>query len=134
MPDAVSVSQTGLLAVGYGTRVEVWRDALVQKQERPYLVHRCTGNRIDSLRFCPYEDVLGIGHAAGLCHMLVPGAGEANYDSFVADPFQTRKGRRESEVAQMLDKLPPDLIALNPEDVKNVSLVVLPLNTCSDER
>ena len=62
--------------------------------------------------------------------MLVPGAGEANYDSFVADPFQTRKGRRESEVAQMLDKLPPDLIALDPEDVKNVSRIST--NACSD--
>ena len=88
----MSISQTGLLSIGYGTRVEVWKDALADKQQKPYLVHRCTGHRIQDLRFCPYEDVLGIGHAAGLCHMLVPGAGEATFDTFVADPFQTKVG------------------------------------------
>lgn len=120
IPDSVSIGQTGLLGIAYGSRAEVWKDALATKQQKPYLVHRCTGHRIHDLSFCPYEDVLGVGHAAGLCHMLVPGAGEANYDTFVADPFQTKKGRRESEVSHMLDKLPPELIVLDPSDIQNV--------------
>jgi len=47
----------------------------------------------------------------------VPGAGEANFDAYVADPFQNAKGRREQEVAALLDKLQPDTIVLDPESV-----------------
>ena len=52
--------------------------------------------------------------------MLVPGAGEPNFDSMVADPYQGAKARREQEVHQLLDKIQPDMITLDPTAVAKV--------------
>ena len=69
------------------------------------------------------QDVLGVGHAGGVSTMLVPGAGEPNYDSRVADPFQGRKARREQEVHRLLDKLQPDMIVMDPSTIGQVGAV-----------
>ena len=95
----------------------------VRKAVAPYMRHELPGKPVHSVRFRPFDDVLAVGHAKGLSSILVPGAGEANYDSRAADPFESRVGRREGEVRALLDKLPPTTITLNPGDVATVDAV-----------
>ncbi len=38
-----------------------------------YLKHRLNSSSIQNLQFCPYEDVLGIGHTNGISSILIPG-------------------------------------------------------------
>ena len=52
----LDISQRGLLAVGYGRKVQVWRDALSSKQQAPYMSHVVTNGVIEDLAFCPFED------------------------------------------------------------------------------
>ena len=85
---SVDISQKGLLAVGYGTHTEIWKDALATKAKQPYLSHHSPGCTLQNLEFCPYEDVLGIGHGKGFSSIIVPGAGEPNFDTLEANPFQ----------------------------------------------
>lgn len=103
--------------------MHIWQDALQRKQKAAYMQHKLHGNAVASVRFCPYEDVLAVGHAAGVSTVLVPGAGEPNFDSLVANPYQTTRERREQEVHQLLDKLQPDMIALDPTAVAKVRSV-----------
>lgn len=53
--------------------------------------------------------------------MLVPGSGEPNFDSYVADPYQRARARQEQEVHQLMDKLQPDMIVLDPTTIGQVS-------------
>lgn len=92
----------------------------VRKASAPYVKHDLPGSVVTSVRFRPFDDFLAVGHAKGLASVLVPGAGEPNFDSGEADPFMTSKGRREAEVASLLDKLPPTSITLDPTDVGGV--------------
>jgi len=70
-----------------------------------YLTHPIPHRPLTCLRFAPFQDILTIGHCAGLSSILVPGSGEPNFDSAEADPFENRKARREREVKGLLDKV-----------------------------
>jgi U3 small nucleolar RNA-associated protein 7 len=116
-PTAVDVSQRGMMAVAMSNaRVQVWpREALQQKAQSPYLAHSFATGAAKTVAFAPYEDALAAGTAGGMSTMLVPGSGEPNFDSWVVNPLATLRERRAQEVAQLLDKLQPDTIVLDPE-------------------
>ena len=38
----------------------------------PYINHQLPG-QLHQLMFCPFEDVLGIGHTEGLSSIIIPG-------------------------------------------------------------
>jgi U3 small nucleolar RNA-associated protein 7 len=118
---SLDFSQNGLLAVGHGPRVTIWKDLISGAPDRvPYMNHLIPGQAVSTVQFCPFEDVLGIGHSAGFSSILIPGAGEANYDSFEANPFASVKQRREAEVRQLLEKLSPDSIVIDPNFIGRV--------------
>ncbi|RNF03956.1 U3 small nucleolar RNA-associated protein 7 [Trypanosoma rangeli] len=113
--NTVDVSSSGLVAMGGGTNVQLWKGIFSSaKPNAPYMKFGLGyGNIAQQLRFCPFEDVLGIGHSRGFQSMLIPGAGDANPDFFYANPHETERHRKERVVSTLLDKLPPDTISLD---------------------
>jgi U3 small nucleolar RNA-associated protein 7 len=112
-------SQRGLFAVATGIQVEVY-DSYLNPPFNSQLSHVFCKTNIQSIRFCPFEDVLGVSKLDGFSSLLVPGAGEANFDSSEANPFQSKNQRREATVKRVLDKIPADLITLDPTVVGTV--------------
>ena len=118
----LAISQRGLVGVASPRGAVIWRGALATKADSPYmrvdLPPQPPGTAgVRDIAFRPFEDVLALGHGGGVRCALVPGAGEPNLDSFVADPFAARRARQEGEVRALLDKLAADSIVLDPSSV-----------------
>lgn len=118
---SLQFSQTGLLGLSFANKVEVYKDPTGHALTHPYMKHEVL-KTVTDLHFCPYEDVLGIGHAGGFSSMLVPGSGEPNFDALEANPYQTVKQRKEAEVKALLDKVPAELITLDKEALAGVDV------------
>jgi len=117
---SLSISQTGLLGLAFGPHVQVWKDLFVSKQERPYMQELVGGKLVRDVQFVPYEDFLCVGHSEGIKNLVIPGAGQAVFDSFEANPFESRHQRREREVRQLLEKLQPETIVLDPNSIGRI--------------
>ncbi|CAH9082467.1 unnamed protein product [Cuscuta epithymum] len=112
-------SQKGLLACASGSIIQIHGDLSgSHKNLTRYMTHSMAkGYQTQKVVFRPYEDVLAIGHSAGWSSILIPGSGEPNFDTWVANPYETIKQRREKEVRSLLDKLPPETIMLDPTKI-----------------
>lgn len=113
--DTLDISSSGLVAMGGGTNVQIWKDMFSSsKPSAPYMKFGLGyGNIANQVKFCPFEDVLGVGHSRGFTSIIVPGSGEANPDFYFADPHETELHRKNRVVTTLLDKLPPDTISLD---------------------
>ena len=114
-----AVSQKGLLAVSHGSIVEIWKDYSKTKQKEPYMKHHFKNNqtKTKSMKFINFEDFLGLGTLQGYSSIVVPGSGEANFDSFENNPYQTKKQRQTSEVKMLLEKIPAEMITIDPNNI-----------------
>ncbi|KAJ3108209.1 Small subunit (SSU) processome component [Phlyctochytrium bullatum] len=117
---SLDISQMGILAVGHSSHVTLWKDALTTKAKSPYMHHLEPGSKVNMVRFCPYEDVLGFGHVKGFRSLVIPGSGEPNYDALEVNPYQTKKQRQTSEVKALLEKIQPEMISLDPNVIGTV--------------
>ena len=123
---SVAISDRGLTAVGWGTSTSIWRGLFTkhaleqEKIQSPYMAWGGEGKRIERVRWCPYEDLLGVSHDQGFSSIIVPGAGEPNFDALEANPYENTKQRQEGEVKSLLNKLQPEMISLNPEYIANL--------------
>ncbi|KGG50988.1 hypothetical protein DI09_49p180 [Mitosporidium daphniae] len=116
-PTSLGISQTGLLTATFGSSVLIWKDSWKEKQSKPYMKHVVKGSPVHKATFCPFDDVLCVSHSSGIDSILVPGAGEAYFDSMEINPFENKRQRQEGEIKQLLEKLQPDMISLNTESI-----------------
>ncbi|KJY01200.1 U3 small nucleolar RNA-associated protein 7 [Zymoseptoria brevis] len=125
---SVSISDRNLTAIGWGTQTTIWKDLFSKhksdvdqvKVQSPYMAWGAQGQSVERVRWCPFEDILGIGHNKGFSSIIVPGAGEPNFDALEQNPFENTKQRQEAEVNALLNKLQPEMISLNPDFVGNL--------------
>ena len=112
-----ALSQTNLLALGVGPSVMVWKEPFKSKITEPYMKENINGHRLSGLAFRPFEDQLLLGLDDGIRSVVIPGAGEANFDTFELNPFETKMQRRERNVQKLLDKIRPEQIVLDPDSL-----------------
>ncbi|XP_054157877.1 WD repeat-containing protein 46-like [Oppia nitens] len=114
MPSNLDVSQRGFVGVSVGDVVEVYNNCFRQTlPTAPYMRHRFAAH-VSDLEFCNFEDILGVGHKDGFTSLIIPGSGEPNFDALEANPYMTSSQRKEMEVKALLEKIPSELISLEP--------------------
>ncbi|KAI4291219.1 U3 small nucleolar RNA-associated protein 7 [Pancytospora philotis] len=101
----LAVSQNRVTCLATGKHLMLYRDL-----ETPIGSIRAKGY-VESLAFCPHEDILTAGNSSGMTSYIVPGSGDPHYDASEVSPFMNPRQRKQKEVQQLLDKIPYDLIS-----------------------
>ncbi|XP_036212206.1 WD repeat-containing protein 46 isoform X2 [Myotis myotis] len=73
--------------------------------------------RLDVMTQNPYNAVIHLGHSNG--------AAEPNFDGLESNPYRSRKQRQEWEVKALLEKVPAELICLDPRALAEVDVISL---------
>lgn len=120
----LAFSQKQMLAVGMGNVVEVYDRVTKGGFSWPYMHYDCK-NSVTGMQYCPYEDILGVSTYKGYSSLIIPGAGEPNFDALEANPYLSVSGRREAEVKSLLGKVPYGLITLDPSSIAQVDVPTL---------
>tara|TARA_B110000285_G_C15071968_1_gene588478 strand:+ start:1165 stop:1590 length:426 start_codon:yes stop_codon:yes gene_type:complete len=63
---------------------------------------------------------MGIVHDNGYASILVPGAGQANFDAFEANPFESLTQRKEKLVHGLMEKLDPATISVKIDTIGHI--------------
>ena len=121
VPTSLDISQRRVVGIGHAGHATFWSpEALSTKCKSPYMHHTIPAcGPVETLRFRPFEDVCAIGHQKGIASIVIPGSGEPQIDSseYNLNPFQDKKQRREAEVRALLDKLDPNMITIDPNEI-----------------
>lgn len=115
--NVLALSQQNLLAMGIGGTIQIWNSIFQERVNKPYMTESIAGHQLQSLEFRPFEDQMLIGLNDGVRSVVIPGAGEANIDTYELNPYETKQQRRERNVQKLLDKIQPELIVLDPENM-----------------
>ncbi|XP_955302.1 uncharacterized protein TA18565 [Theileria annulata] len=121
-PTCATVSQTGILSLNIGSRVEFYNNVF-DGSNKPnlYLKHHFNSQEIKSVAYQPYEDVCAVGTTFGMSNLIIPGSGYPNFDALEHNPYETGKIRKDREVQRLLEKLPADSITLNAQPIGSYS-------------
>ncbi|EKX73397.1 conserved hypothetical protein [Theileria equi strain WA] len=134
-PSSITISQTGILSMALGGRVEFYTLFTENAVKEPslYLRHQFQSQEVKSIAFQPFEDMCTVGTTFGISTLIVPGSGFANFDALEQNPYETGKVSRDREVQRLLEKLPPDSITLATQAIGSYSRD-LSIDTPEEER
>ena len=63
---------TGWKSLNQTMSLQIYKDVCREGVVTPYLSHVCGGS-VQQVQFCPFEDVLGVGHLKGFTSLIIPG-------------------------------------------------------------
>ncbi|VTZ67814.1 U3 small nucleolar RNA-associated protein 7, putative [Plasmodium chabaudi chabaudi] len=115
----IDISDTSLVAFTMNSHFRTYKNFFTKPEL--YLTHNTYGDKINSIAFQPFEDICCAGLKYSIKSFIVPGAGLANIDTFVNNPYETKKQTKENEIRQLLDKLPPETIHFKQNQIGKIN-------------